>query len=135
MILWICKVGAMEEKMAYKNNLITGITELLVLKILEQQDSYVYEIQKMINNNSEHLLSISLNTIYTVTYKLENENLISEYSKLVGKKRTRVYYHLEETGKEYLTKITANYNQQVILLKNILYFCSRFPNNPNTKTS
>ena len=26
--------------MAYKNNLITGITELLVLKILEQQDSY-----------------------------------------------------------------------------------------------
>ena len=42
--------------MAYKNNLITGITELLVLKILEQQDSYVYEIQKMINNNSEHLL-------------------------------------------------------------------------------
>ena len=55
--------------MAYKNNLITGITELLVLKILEQQDSYVYEIQKMINNNSEHLLSISLNTIYTVTYK------------------------------------------------------------------
>ena len=48
MILWICKVGAMEEKMAYKNNLITGITELLVLKILEQQDSYVYEIQKMI---------------------------------------------------------------------------------------
>ena len=121
--------------MAYKNNLITGITELLVLKILEQQDSYVYEIQKMINNNSEHLLSISLNTIYTVTYKLQNENLISEYSKLVGKKRTRVYYHLEETGKEYLTKITANYNQQVILLKNILYFCSRFPNNPNTKTS
>ena len=50
--------------MAYKNNLITGITELLVLKILEQQDSYVYEIQKMINNNSEHLLSISLNTLH-----------------------------------------------------------------------
>lgn len=38
----------MEEKMAYKNNLITGITELLVLKILEQQDSYVYEFKKML---------------------------------------------------------------------------------------
>ena len=115
-------MGAMEEKMAYKNNLITGITELLVLKILEQQDSYVYEIQKMINNNSEHLLSISLNTIYTVTYKLENENLISEYSKLVGKKRTRVYYHLEETGKEYLTKITANYNNMIDGVNHIINF-------------
>ena len=96
--------------MAYKNNLITGITELLVLKILEQQDSYVYEIQKMINNHSEQLLSISLNTIYTVTYKLEKENLISEYSKRVGKKRTRVYYHLEETRKEHLAKVMTNYN-------------------------
>lgn len=99
--------------MAYKNNLITGITELLVLKILEQQDSYVYEIQKMINNHSEQLLSISLNTIYTVTYKLEKENLISEYSKRVGKKRTRVYYHLEGTGKEHLAKVMTNYNNMI----------------------
>ena len=99
--------------MAYKNNLITGIKELLVLKILEQQDSYVYEIQKMINNHSEQLLSISLNTIYTVTYKLEKENLISEYSKRVGKKRTRVYYHLEETGKEHLAKVMTNYNYMI----------------------
>lgn len=99
--------------MAYKNNLITGITELLVLKILEQQDSYVYEIQKMINNHSEQLLSISLNTIYTVTYKLEKENLISEYSKRVGKKRTRVYYHLEETGKEHFAKVMTNYNNMI----------------------
>ena len=99
--------------MAYKNNLITGITELLVLKILEQQDSYVYEIQKMINNHSEQLLSISLNTIYTVTYKLEKENLISEYSKRVGKKRTRVYYHLEETGKEHLAKVMTLYNNMI----------------------
>lgn len=99
--------------MAYKNNLITGITELLVLKILEQQDSYVYEIQKMINNHSEQLLSISLNTIYTVTYKLEKENLISEYSKRVAKKRTRVYYHLEETGKEHLAKVMTNYNNMI----------------------
>ena len=51
--------------MAYKNRLITGITELLVLGILNQQDSYVYEITKNISNNSDDLLSISLNTIYT----------------------------------------------------------------------
>ncbi len=67
----------------------------------------------MINNHSEQLLSISLNTIYTVTYKLEKENLISEYSKRVGKKRTRVYYHLEETGKEHLAKVMTNYNNMI----------------------
>lgn len=72
--------------MAYKNSLITGITDLLVLSMLDRQDSYVYEITKSISDNSDGLLSISHNTVYTATYKLEEENMISEYSKLVGKK-------------------------------------------------
>lgn len=95
--------------MSYKNSFITGITDLLVLSILDKQDSYVYEITKTISNNSDGLLSISHNTVYTATYKLEEENMISEYSKLVGKKRTRVYYHLEPRGKEYLKKISEEY--------------------------
>lgn len=95
--------------MAYKNSLITGITDLLVLSILDREDSYVYEITKMISSYSDGLLSISLNTIYTATYKLEGENLISEYPKQVGKKRTRIYYHLEPKGKNYLEKLTQEY--------------------------
>lgn len=106
--------------MAYKNSLITGITELLVLAILNQQDSYVYEITKNISNNSDGLLSISLNTIYTATYKLEEENMISEYSKLVGKKRTRVYYHLEPCGKEHLQKISADYAKMTEGVRKVL---------------
>ena len=108
--------------MLWRKKWHTKITLLPELQNYWYLKFYVYEIQKMINNNSEHLLSISLNTIYTVTYKLENENLISEYSKLVGKKRTRVYYHLEETGKEYLTKITANYNNMIDGVNHIINF-------------
>lgn len=106
--------------MAYKNSLITGITELLVLAILNQQDSYVYEIQKTISSHSDDLLFISLNTIYTTTYKLEEENMISEYSKLVGKKRTRVYYHLESRGKEHLEKIYDDYSKMTEGVRRIL---------------
>lgn len=100
--------------MVYKNSLITGITDLLVLAILnEKGDSYVYEITKYITNCSNESLSISHNTIYTVMYKLEEENMISEYSKLVGKKRTRVYYHIEPAGKTYLDELVENYNQMI----------------------
>lgn len=69
-----------------KNIFINGIAELLVLTLLEQKDCYVYEIVKQINDLSNGLLSISQNTIYTATYKLEGDGKISEYSKLVGKK-------------------------------------------------
>ena len=100
--------------MAVKNYFINGITELLILSILHEQDSYVYEMTKLIDNNSGNLLSISQNTIYTATYKLENEGKISEYSKLVGKKRTRIYYHIEEEGRIFLKELQQNYAQMTI---------------------
>lgn len=96
--------------MVNKNNFITGITDLLVLAILKEKgDSYVYEINKYISNSSKGLLKISHNTIYTVMYKLVAEKKVSEYSKLVGKKRTRVYYHIEPAGRKYLDELLKDY--------------------------
>lgn len=82
--------------MGNKNNFFSGITELLILAIINDHDSYAYEIVKHIKEYSDNYLSISQNTIYAVIYKLENEGKISHYSKLVGKRRTRVYYRIEE---------------------------------------
>lgn len=106
--------------MAYKSNLISGTIDLLVLSILNKKDCYAYEISKTISNNSNGLLNVSLNTVYTVTYKLEKENMVSEYSILVGRKRTRVYYHLEPSGKEYLRQLSADYYKMSEGVKNIL---------------
>lgn len=92
-----------------KNYFINGITDLLILSILDSHDSYMYEIVKSISEFSDGLLSISQNTIYTAAYKLENEGKITEYVKLVGKKRTRVYYHLEPEGKKYLDELAESY--------------------------
>lgn len=99
--------------MARKNNLIAGVTDLLVLSILDHKDNYAYEISKYIASQSDALLSMSMNTVYTVIYKLESKNMVTEYTKLVGKKRTRVYYHLEPAGKEYLDKLRTNYDNMV----------------------
>ena len=100
--------------MAYKNTLITGITDLLVLTILKNKgDCYAYEISKYITNESNELLSISPNTIYTVMYKLENEHMIAEYSVLAGKKRTRIYYHIESAGETYLEELQHDYENMV----------------------
>lgn len=106
--------------MANKNYFINGITELLVLFLLNQRDCYVYEITKAIADLSEGSLLISQNTIYTAAYKLENEHKISEYSKLVGKKRTRVYYHMEPEGKQYFEELLTSYKTTVTGIGKIL---------------
>lgn len=97
--------------MAERNYFMNGITELLILSILVSHDSYVYEIKKTIEKHSGGLLSISQNTIYTATYKLQSEGKISEYAKLVGKKRTRIYYHIKENGISYLEELLQDYQQ------------------------
>ena len=102
-----------------KNHFISGITDLLILSILDSHDSYMYELIKSIADYSENLLVISQNTIYTAAYKLEREGKISEYSKLVGKKRTRVYYHLEPKGKEYLNELLESYQNTTAGINNI----------------
>ncbi len=106
--------------MANKNYFLNGITELLVLYLLNQKDCYVYEITKCISVLSNNLLSLSQNTIYTATYKLENEHRISEYAKLVGKKRTRVYYHIEPEGQQYLEELMATYQTTIAGINRIL---------------
>lgn len=106
--------------MANKNYFINGITELLVLYLLNQKDYYVYEITKTIAELSEGNLLISQNTIYTATYKLENEHKISEYSKLVGKKRTRVYYHIEQSGRQYLEELITSYQMTIAGISKIM---------------
>ena len=110
--------------MQEKNYFIKGITEFLILSILNKNDSYVYEITKTIETSSGGLLSISQNTVYTATYKLLNEKKISEYTKLVGKKRSRVYYHLEAPGVFTLKELEKNYQQTSMGMKNILSYLS-----------
>ena len=103
-----------------KNYFMNGITDLLILSLLNGKDRYMYEIVKCIEDFSGGLMCISQNTIYTAAYKLENDGKISEYSKRVGKRRTRVYYHIEDSGFEYLQELVKNYQDTTNGVQNIL---------------
>ena len=106
--------------MAAKNTLTTGIAELLILSILYKKDSYGYEIVKMIKENSGGLISLSYNTTYAATCKMIESGLISEKNVKVGKKRTRIYFHLEEKGRDYYNKLYDSYKNMSLGVDKIL---------------
>lgn len=95
--------------MTAKNYFTTGFTELLILSILKRGDSYVYDIIRTIEDYSGGRLTLSPNTVYTSAYKLEREGMMTEYSKLVWKKRTRIYYKITVQGIVYLDELMAQY--------------------------
>lgn len=108
--------------MASRNYFLNGVAELLILSILKKNDTYIYDIKKIISEISNNTLPMSQNTIYAAAYKLENEGKINEYSKLVGRKRTRIYYHIEAEGLKYLEKLTSDYQMVTTNVGNILKF-------------
>lgn len=86
-----------------------GLTELLILAILVKEDSYAYDIVKKIKKLSNGKILISVNTVYCATYRLLNEGKISQYSKLVGKRRKRMYCHLKDEGRNYYLQLLDDF--------------------------
>ena len=113
-----------EVKKMAEPNFVTGgysTIDMIILHWLDQKDCYVYEITKLNIEHSEGKCPTSQSSVYTAAYKLEKNHYISEYTKLVGKKRTRVYYHIEDAGREYLKKMIPQYHSDhegVVLILN-----------------
>lgn len=96
-----------------EENLKRGILEMLILKMLSQEDMYGYQMINEMNIRGKGLIDIKEGSLYGPLYRLIGKNYISENKILVGKRRTRVYYYLEPLGAEYLNTIIDVYSKVI----------------------
>lgn len=85
-----------------EEKLTTGILELLILKLISFEDMYGYQMMQEIQKRSNNKLVIKEGSLYAPLYRMEQKGYLSTRRELVGKKRFRIYYHLEDLGKEYI---------------------------------
>lgn len=86
-----------------------GVMSLLILALLEKEDMYGYQIVQTISQSSSGKIITQEGSLYPVLYKLQEQKLISDKKVLVGKRMTRVYYHLEDAGKAHLQTLIREY--------------------------
>ena len=96
--------------MARKNSFFK--LDMLLLCIIAKQDCYGYEITKQIKTYSHELIDIKEGTMYPILYKLLDENYID--------RKVRVYYHIEEKGKEKLLEMINEFNNAVDGIHNVI---------------
>ena len=60
-------------------------------------------------DRSGGLYRILESSLYPSLYRLVEKGMISDHSEKVGKRRVRVYYHLEEQGRKYLEDLKHEY--------------------------
>lgn len=107
--------------MANRDNFKKGSVEMLLLHLLQEDDLYGYQLSQLVKQRSNGILTIPEGSMYPTLYRLLEKGCITDYKKQVGKRLTRVYYHLEPEGKKYLTELLNNYytiNEGIQLLLN-----------------
>ena len=108
--------------MKIQENLKRGMTELLILHLLKQEDMYGYQLTQELERRSDGLFLLKVGTLYPSLYRLIDKEMISDRKELIGKRRTRVYYHIEAKGLEYLDQIYAEYLSITDGIQKILNF-------------
>lgn len=98
-----------QETAAGQGNYRRGVTSLVILSLLQREDMYGYQIVQEMEKQSGGKLTTQEGSLYPVLYKLQEQGCISDKKVLVGKRMTRVYYHLEPSGEALLKTLVAEY--------------------------
>ena len=95
--------------MRTKTNFRFSFAELIILTLLEKKDIYGYEFVPLLETVSGGRLIVTESTLYPTLYKLLERRLVWESGKFAGKRRIRVYYHLEPEGLARLNHLREEY--------------------------
>lgn len=87
----------------YERQMKKGILEILVLKLLDEEEKYGYQLISELKKRSDNLFSLKEGTLYPILYRLEDDGLVtSKWSVPDGREVSKKYYQITEEGKTIL---------------------------------
>lgn len=90
----------------YERQMKKGVLDMLVLKLLESEPKYGYQIIQEMKEKSEDVFSLKDGTLYPILYRLEDDGLVvSRWSEAAGKQVPRKYYEITQVGRSELQAI------------------------------
>ena len=90
----------------YERQMKKGILDLLVLKLLNRQPKYGYQLISELRDQSDGIFVPKEGTLYPILYRLEDDGLVQScWSSPEGKQMARKYYQITESGKQALFEI------------------------------
>lgn len=98
------------------SDVMRGFHDLLILSLLEERDSYGYEIGKEIKLRAEDVYQLKETTLYSVFARLEKNGWISSYDTQETHGRKRVNYTITSDGRQEFKRRKEEWS----LIKNLM---------------
>jgi PadR family transcriptional regulator PadR len=102
-----------------KPNFINGIPEMVLLRLLQKDEMYGYELIASIKQRSNETFNFGEGCVYPILHRLASKGYLATRREVVDG-RPRHYYRISLRGKKYLEKLTQEWMQVVRGAKAIL---------------
>ena len=89
--------------------LVTRSTGLLLLKLLQEQDMYGYQMIEELSRRSDQTFTLKAGTLYPLLHDLWRQGLVVSYEKTAETGRLRKFYSLTKEGRETLAEKTQEW--------------------------
>jgi PadR family transcriptional regulator PadR len=90
--------------------LMPGVPELVLLRLLAQQEMYGYEIARAVKLGSRGALDLGEGVLYPALHALDARGLLRARTRRV-EGRTRIYYALTARGRRRLERLIENWRR------------------------
>ena len=88
--------------MKFDKGLVAGSSTLLILKLLEKEDMYGYQMIEELSRRSHRTFEMQEGTLYPLLHALEKGKYLSCCQQQAPTGRMRKYYKLTKKGRELL---------------------------------
>jgi PadR family transcriptional regulator PadR len=100
-------------------NFMNGVPELLILRLLQQQEMYGYQIVQAIRERTGSIVAIGEGVVYPVLHGLEQDGALKSRRKSVNG-RSRIYYSLTQRGARRLSDLAEDWSQLSVAIRLVL---------------
>ena len=108
----------MEERIS--SDMIRGHIDTIILRLLQEQEMYGYQIYKAILERSEGQYELKEPTMYTSLRRLEGQSCIQSYWGEETQGGRRRYYHITEEGKALYKRNRAEWEFARRIIDNLI---------------
>lgn len=99
--------------------LLSGSTGMLILKLLDGQDLYGYQMIEELARRSDKTFELKAGTLYPLLHTLEEKNWVRAYD-AEANGRVRRYYQLTREGKKALEEKEESWNRYADAVRMVL---------------
>ena len=84
--------------MELDKSLVSGSMALLVMKLLEENDLYGYQMVELLRKRSDDTFHLKAGSLYPLLHGLEEKGYVEAYEREAAAGKPRRYYHLTKLG-------------------------------------